>query len=209
MKLDVLNIRGEKTGRTVELADEIFGIEPNDHVIYLDVKQYLNNWRQGTHKAKQRNEISGSTKKLRKQKGGGGARVGSIKNPTFRGGGRMHGPQPRDYGFKLNKKVKDLARRSAFAHKVRDNAVMIIEDFNMETPKTKEFINILNALNLRNQKTLLIMDTPRENIIRSARNLPEANLVHSGNINTYHVMNSQAVVMLESAIEPLTQTLTA
>ncbi len=209
MQLDVLNIRGEKTGRSVELSDSVFGIAPNDHVIYLDVKQYMNNWRQGTSKAKNRNEIKGSTRKLRKQKGGGGARVGSIKSPIFRGGGRIHGPQPRDYSFKLNKKVKVLARRSALSYKTQDNALMVIEDFNLDAPKTKDFINILKAFNLNEKKSIFVIDSneQRTNILKSAGNIPHTAVIHSGNVNTYLVLNSNAVVIMESAIQPLTDIL--
>lgn len=207
MLVDVINSKGEKTGRSVDLDDTLFNIEPNDHIIYLDVKQYLNNWRQGTHKSKQRNEISGSTKKLRKQKGGGGARVGSIKNPLFRGGGRIFGPQPRDYGFKINKKEKDLARKSAFSYKVRSNKLWIIEDFNMEAPKTKAFVSILEGLQLNGKRTLTITDAPNVNIEKSARNVEKALVLYSGNLNTYHITNADTILMFESAVEKITQSL--
>lgn len=207
MKLDVVNIRGEKTGRSVDLSDEVFGIEPNDHIIYLDVKQYLINQRQGTHKAKQRNEISGSTRKLRKQKGGGGARVGGIKNPLFRGGGRIFGPQPRDYDIKINKKVKEQARRSALSYKAKDNQLIILEEFNMDQPKTKRVVEILNALNINSNKTLLLLGNNDVNIVKSVRNIPTATVSLSGNINTYSIVNAKTVVMLESAVEQLNQNL--
>jgi large subunit ribosomal protein L4 len=209
MLVDVLNIKGEKTGRSVELDDALFNITPNEHVVYLDVKQYLNNWRQGTHKAKQRNEISGSTRKLRKQKGGGGARVGSIKNPLFRGGGRIHGPQPRDYGFKLNKKEKDLARRSAFSSQVQNNGLWVIEDFEFAKPKTKDFIAVLDSLQLTQTKTLTIVDSylERSNVVKSISNIPNATVLHTGNLNTYHVLNAQKILVMESAVSLLTQSL--
>ena len=207
MIVDVFNLRGEKVGRSIDLNDSVFGIEPNDHCIYLDVKQYQNNWRQGTAKAKQRNEIHGSTKKLRKQKGGGGARVGSIKNPTFRGGGRMHGPQPRDYGFKLNKKVKQLARRSALSYKIQADQIRIVEDFNFETPKTKEFIKMLSAFNIADKKTLTVMDVMHENVAKSARNIPNVNVLHSGNINTYQILNAESIIMFEGAVQPIVDSL--
>lgn len=207
MKLDVVNIRGEKTGRSVDLSDEVFGIEPNDHIIYLDVKQYLINQRQGTHKAKQRNEISGSTRKLRKQKGGGGARVGGIKNPLFRGGGRIFGPQPRDYDIKINKKVKEQARKSALSYKAKDNQLIILEEFNMDQPKTKQVIEILNALNIKTNKTLLLLGDNNENIVKSVRNIPTATVSLSANLNTYSIVNANTIVMLESAVEKINQNL--
>ena len=207
MKLEVVNSKGEKTGRKVELSDDIFGIEPNDHVIYLDVKRYLNNQRQGTHKAKQRNEIHGSTRKIRKQKGGGGARAGSIKNPLFRHGGRIFGPQPRDYTTKLNKKVKILARKSALAYKAKENKIIIVEDFDFEQPKTKSYLDVLKALELNGQKTLLLLNESKENVVKSARNLPntEVNLAHS--INTYNILNATTLLVMEGSIGSLNENL--
>src|ERR1039458_8870515 len=162
MELEVLNIKGEKTGRSVQLADEIFGVEPNDHVLYLDVKRYLINQRQGTHKSKQRNEVSGSTRKLRKQKGGGGARIGSIKSPILRGGGRIFGPIPRTYDIKLNQKEKVIARKSALSYKAKENRIVVLEDFDFEEPKTKQYTSILSALNLSNEKTLLVLGSRKD-----------------------------------------------
>ena len=207
MELEVLNIRGEKTGRTVQLSDEIFNIEPNDHVIYLDVKRFMNAQRQGTHKAKERNEIAGSTKKLRKQKGGGGARIGDIKSPLLRGGGRIFGPRPRNYDIKLNKKVKQLARRSALAYKLRDNKLVVVESIEMAAPKTKEFSSILKSLNLADTRTLVLMNARNENLILSARNLPKAAVALASDINTYSVMHAGAVVVTEDAINALNETL--
>jgi large subunit ribosomal protein L4 len=207
MELEVLNIKGEKTGRSVQLADEIFGIEPNDHVLYLDVKRYLINQRQGTHKSKERNEVAGSTKKLRKQKGGGGARIGAITSPVLRGGGRIFGPRPRTYDLKLNKKVKAIARKSALSYKVKENKIVVVENFDMEQPKTKEYINILNALNLSNEKTLLVLQNRQENVVRSARNLPNVSIVTSGDLSTYHVMHASTVLMVEDAVNSLNETL--
>lgn len=207
MKLDVLNTKGEKTGRSVELPDSIYGIEPNDHVIYLDVKRFMNNQRQGTAKAKQRNEISGSTRKLRKQKGGGGARVGSIKNPTFRGGGRIHGPQPRDYEIKLNKKVKLLARRSALSYKAKANNIYVVEDFNYETPKTKDFVSLLSALTIGTSKVLFLAGENNENVVKSARNLQNTLVSSSSSVSTYSLMNASALLMTESAVNTLNEIL--
>src|SRR6186713_562610 len=171
MEVAVLKYSGEKTSKKVSLSDNVFGIEPNDHAIYLDVKSYLANQRQGTHKSKQRNEISGSSKKLKKQKGTGGARAGNIKNPQFKGGGRVFGPVPRDYSIKLNKKVKDLARKSALTYKAKDNAIAVLEDFNFETPKTKQYISMLSALSLNDKKTLLVLPQLNKNIVLSGRNI--------------------------------------
>lgn len=201
MEISVVKSSGEDTGRKVTLADSVFGIEPNDHAIYLDVKSYLANQRQGTHKSKQRNEISGSTKKLKKQKGTGGARAGNIKNPLFRGGGRVFGPQPRDYSFKLNKKVKDLARKSALAYKAKDNAIAVLEDFSFEAPKTKEYLKLLSSLSLDTKKTLLVLPSSDKNIALSARNLQRAMVTTAENINTYDVMNADALIFVESSVE--------
>jgi large subunit ribosomal protein L4 len=200
MDIAVLKYSGEQTGRKVNLSDAVFGIEPNDHAIYLDVKSILANKRQGTHKSKQRNEISGSSKKIKKQKGTGGARAGNIKNPQFKGGGRIFGPQPRDYAFKLNKKVKDLARKSALAYKAKDNSIAILEDFNFEAPKTKQYLNLLSALSLGDKKTLLVLPAVNKNIVLSGRNIENAKVTTVDQINTYDVMNADNVIFVESSI---------
>jgi large subunit ribosomal protein L4 len=184
----------------VNLTSEVFGIEPNDHAIWLDVKSFLANQRQGTHKSKQRNEISGSSKKLKKQKGTGGARAGNIKNPQFKGGGRVFGPTPRDYSFKLNKKVKDLARKSALTYKAKDNMIAVVEDFNFETPKTKQFVNLINALSLQDKKTLFVLPDANKNVVLSGRNIQNSKIVTADQINTYDVMNAEQVVLIESSI---------
>jgi large subunit ribosomal protein L4 len=200
MEVAVLKSTGEKTTKKVSLSDAIFGIEPNDHAIYLDVKSYLANQRQGTHKSKQRNEISGSSKKLKKQKGTGGARAGNIKNPQFKGGGRVFGPQPRDYSFKLNKKVKDLARKSALTYKAKDNSIAILEDFTFETPKTKQFVAFLKALTLGDKKTLLVLSEANKNVVLSGRNIQNAKITTADQINTYDLMNADNVIFVESSI---------
>ncbi len=200
MEVAVLKSSGEKTTKTVTLSDAIFGIEPNDHAIYLDVKSILANKRQGTHKAKQRNEISGSSKKLKKQKGTGGARAGNIKNPQFKGGGRVFGPTPRDYSFKLNKKVKDLARRSALSYKAKDNSIAILEDLTFDSIKTKQYISLLNALSLADKKTLLILPEVNLNVVLSGRNLQNTKVMTADQINTYDVMHADNVILVESAI---------
>ncbi|MDH8702004.1 large subunit ribosomal protein L4 [Dysgonomonadaceae bacterium PH5-43] len=200
MEVSVYNIKGEDTGRKVNLKEGVFGIEPNDHVIYLDVKQYLANKRQGTAKSKERNEISGSTRKLGRQKGGGGARRGDINSPLLRGGARVFGPQPRDYGFKLNKKEKSLARKSALSYKVREEALIVIEDFNFETPKTKEFVTLSKNLNLDGKKLLLVVPENNNNIFLSARNLQKASVITVSELNTYKVMNAGHLVLLESSL---------
>jgi large subunit ribosomal protein L4 len=184
----------------VSLSDAIFGIEPNDHAIYLDVKSYLANQRQGTHKSKQRNEISGSSKKLKKQKGTGGARAGNIKNPQFKGGGRIFGPQPRDYSFKLNKKVKDLARKSALTYKAKDNSIAILEDFSFDAPKTKNYLALLKALSATDKKTLLVLSEVSKNVVLSGRNIQHAKITTAEQINTYDVMNADRVIFVESSI---------
>lgn len=201
MDLVVKKYSGEDTGRKMSLSDAIFGIEPNDHAIYLDVKSYLANQRQGTHKSKQRNEISGSSKKLKKQKGTGGARAGNIKNPQFKGGGRVFGPQPRDYSFKLNKKVKDLARKSALSYKAKDNAIAILEDFSFDAPKTKQYLSLLSSLSLSDKKTLLVLPSSNKNIVLSGRNIQKAKITTAEQINTYDVMNADSVIFVESSIE--------
>ncbi|MCE2732719.1 MAG: 50S ribosomal protein L4 [Cyclobacteriaceae bacterium] len=200
MDVSVVKYSGENTGRKVALSAEVFGIEPNDHAIYLDVKSILANQRQGTHKSKQRNEISGSTKKLKKQKGTGGARAGSIKNPQFKGGGRIFGPQPRDYSFKLNKKVKDLARKSALTYKAKENAIAVIEDFNFNEAKTKQYVSMLNALSLADKKTLLVLPEVSKNVVLAGRNVQKTKVTTADQINTYDLMNADSVVFVESSI---------
>lgn len=200
MELSVLNIAGKETGRKIELNDAIFGIEPNEHAIYLDVKQYLANQRQGTHKSKQRNEVSGSTVKLKKQKGTGGARAGSIKNPQFRGGGRVFGPVPRDYRFKLNKKLKRLARKSALAVKASANAVTVIEDFSFEAPKTKQFVELVNNLKVNQGNLLLVLSDVNENILLSARNLQNVEIKRVNDLATYNIMKAKNLVFVESSV---------
>ncbi|HCM75885.1 MAG TPA: 50S ribosomal protein L4 [Cytophagales bacterium] len=201
MDLAVVKHSGEDTGRKVSLSSEIFGIEPNDHAIYLDVKSILANKRQGTAKSKERAEIKGSSKKLKKQKGTGGARAGNIKNPLFRGGGRVFGPQPRDYSFKLNKKVKDLARKSALAYKAKDNAIAVLEDFDFEAPKTKQYLSLLSALSVADKKTLLVLGDNKKNIVLSGRNVPNAKVITANQLNTYDVMNADQLILVESGVE--------
>jgi large subunit ribosomal protein L4 len=203
MEINVLNTTGKDTGRKVELNDQIFGIQPNDHAICLDVKQYLANQRQGTHKSKERNEVAGSTKKIKRQKGTGTARAGSIKSPLFRGGGRVFGPAPRDYYFKLNKKLKQLARRSALSYKMKQNSILVLEDFNFDQPKTKEFVNICKNLNLSDKKSVFVMGEPNNNIYLSSRNLPKQKVVSASSINTYEIMNAGTLVLVESSIDVL------
>ena len=205
MELSVLNIAGKETGRKIELNDAIFGIEPNEHAIYLDVKQYLANQRQGTHKSKQRNEVSGSTVKLKKQKGTGGARAGSIKNPQFRGGGRVFGPVPRDYRFKLNKKLKRLARKSALAVKASANAVTVIEDFSFEAPKTKQFVELVNNLKVNQGNLLLVLSDVNENILLSARNLQNVEIKRVNDLATYNIMKAKNLVLVESYVKGLNE----
>ena len=200
ISLAVVDITGKDTGRKVKLSKEIFGIEPNDHAIYLDVKQHMANQRQGTHKAKQRNEISGSTRKLHRQKGTGGARKGSIKSPLFRGGGRIFGPQPRDYGFKLNKKVKTLARLSALSYKAKDKVIHVVEDINLENPKTKEFINVMKSLKLEDRKVLVLTPELNKNLLLSSRNVKKSKVSRAADLNTYDVLNAQDLVLVESAV---------
>jgi large subunit ribosomal protein L4 len=200
MDVSVLKYSGENTGRKVALSTDVFGVEPNDHAIYLDVKSFLANQRQGTHKAKQRNEISGSSRKLKKQKGTGGARAGNIKNPQFKGGGRVFGPQPRDYSFKLNKKVKDLARKSALSYKAKDNAIAIVEDFNFAEAKTKQYIKMLSALSLADKKTLVVLPEVMKNVVLAGRNIQKTKVTTADQINTYDVMNAENIVFVESSI---------
>jgi large subunit ribosomal protein L4 len=203
MDIAVVKYSGENTGRMVNLASEVFGIEPNDHAIWLDVKSFLANQRQGTHKSKQRNEISGSSKKLKKQKGTGGARAGNIKNPQYKGGGRVFGPQPRDYSFKLNKKVKDLARKSALAYKAKDNMIAVVEDFSFATPKTKQYLAMLKALSLDGKKTLLVLPETNSSIVLSGRNVQNAKIVTADQINTYDVMNAEQLIFVESSLSKI------
>ena len=203
MELSVLNINGQETGRKVTLNESIFGIEPNDHVLYLDVKQYLANQRQGTAKAKERSEHAGSTRKLGRQKGGGGARHGDINSPLLRGGGRVFGPKPRDYRFKLNKKVKALARRSALSYKAQENAIIIVEDFTFEAPKTKEFINVTKNLKVDGKKLLFVLPESNKNVYLSARNLQKAEVMLASTLNTYKVLNADVLVMTENSLKTI------
>jgi len=203
MELAVLNTAGKETGKKVSLNKDIFSIEPNDHAIYLDVKQFLANQRQGTHKAKERSEITGSTRKIKRQKGTGTARAGSIKSPLFRGGGRAFGPRPRNYGIKLNKKVKQLARISALTYKAKEKAVLVVEDFSFETPKTKEYLTILNSLKLNDKKSLVVLSEPNKNIYLSSRNIQGAKVVMLSDLNTYDIVNSSKVVFVESSLTKL------
>ncbi|MDR3251544.1 MAG: 50S ribosomal protein L4 [Tannerella sp.] len=201
MELNILNKKGEDTGRTVTLNDEIFGIEPNDHAIYLDVKQHLANKRQGTHKSKERSEITGSTRKLIRQKGSGGARRGDIKSPVLVGGGRAFGPRPRDYSFKLNKKVKVLARRSALTYKAQDNLITVIEDFAMDAPKTKEFVSFMKDLKLEGKKILFVLSENNDSVYLSARNLKNANIITVSELNTYKIMDASNLLLTESSVD--------
>lgn len=203
MELSVLNINGQETGKKVTLNDAIFGIEPNDHVIYLDVKQYLANQRQGTAKSKERSEMSGSTRKLGRQKGGGGARRGDINSPVLVGGARVFGPKPRDYGFKLNKKVKILARKSALAYKAQENAIVVVDQFNMDSPKTKDFLNITKNLKVEGKKTLVVLPEINKNVYLSARNLQKAEVMRANDINTYKVLNADVLVIVEDSLKTI------
>lgn len=208
MEVVVLNIQGKETGRKINLSDAVFGIEPNKPVIYLDVKQYLANQRQGTHKSKERNEVAGSTRKIKKQKGTGTARAGSVKSPVFVGGGRIFGPRPKDYTQKLNKKVKRLARKSALSLMAQQGSIIVVEDFNFETPKTKDFTNILNSLGIQNKKSLFVLGELNKNVYLSSRNVSNSNVVTSSELNTYAIMNSSSVVILESAVASIESILT-
>ncbi len=203
MELTVYKINGDKTDRTISLDDSVFGINPNDHAIYLDVKQIMANRRQGTHKSKQRGEIAGSTRKLKRQKGTGGARAGGIKNPLFRGGGRVFGPQPRDYSLKLNKKLKRLARKSALSYKADGGKIMIVEDFNFEKPKTKDFLAILKSLNLSEAKVLMLTPGVDRNVYLSTRNLGNITYLNAKNLNTYDVLKANQLVILESSLKDI------
>ncbi len=203
MEISVLNIKGEDTGRKVTLNESIFGIEPNDHVLYLDVKQYLANQRQGTAKSKERSEHAGSTRKLGRQKGGGGARRGDINSPVLVGGGRVFGPKPRDYGFKLNKKVKFLARKSALSYKAQENAIVVVEDFTFEAPKTKEFVNFAKNIKVDGRKALLVLPEVNKNVYLSARNLQRTDIITASNINTYKILNSEVLVITENSLSAI------
>ena len=201
MELAIYNIKGEDTGRKAVLNDEVFAIEPNEHAIYLDVKQYLANQRQGTHKSKERSEVSGSTRKLHKQKGGGGSRIGDINSPVLVGGGRVFGPRPRDYRFKLNKKLKQLARRSALSQKALDNQIIVVEDFTFEAPKTKNYINFAKNLKVDGVKTLLVLASADKNVYLSSRNVPNTAIMTASDINTYAVLNNKALLLTESGLD--------
>ena len=207
MEVNVLNIKGEDTGRKVALNEAIFGITPNDHAIYLDVKQYMANQRQGTHKSKERSEISGSTRKLGRQKGGGGARRGDINSPLLVGGARVFGPKPRDYWFKLNKKVKALARKSALSYKAQANNIVVVEDFTFEAPKTEDFVNVVNNLKVAGKKLLMVLPEANKNVYLSARNLERTNLAIASALNTYSVLNAETLVVTESALKAIEETL--
>ena len=208
MEISVLNIKGEDTGRKVTLNDSIFAIEPNDQAIYLDVKQFLANQRQGTAKAKERSEVSGSTRKLGRQKGGGGARRGDINSPVLVGGGRVFGPRPRNYGFKLNKKVKALARKSALSYKAQENAIVVVEDFSMEAPKTKQFIEIINNLKVDGKKSLFVLPGADKNVYLSARNIQRVNVTLASALNTYNVLNADVMVVTENSLKVVDEILT-
>ncbi len=201
MELAIYNIKGENTGRMAELNDQVFAIDANEHAVYLDVKQFLANQRQGTHKSKERSEVSGSTRKLHKQKGGGGSRIGDINSPVLVGGGRVFGPRPRDYRFKLNKKVKQLARKSAWTYKVQDDQVKIIEDFTFEAPKTKDFVKIAKNLEAEGKKLLLVLANQEKNVYLSARNIPNVQVITASDVNTYAIMHSNAILLTESGLD--------
>ena len=203
MEVNVLDISGKETGAKVQLPESVFAVEPNDHAIYLDVKQYLANQRQGTHKSKQRNEIAGSTRKLHKQKGTGGARAGSIKSPLFNGGGRIFGPQPRDYSFKLNKKLKALARKSALSYKAQENNIVVLDDVNFDSVKTKNYVNLVNNLNVANEKTLLVLPAQNNNVYLSSRNLKKTRVITAAELNTYDVLNAGKLLLTTASVKTL------
>jgi large subunit ribosomal protein L4 len=207
MEVKVLDINGKDTGRKVQLSDSVFGIEPNNHAVYLDVKQYLANQRQGTHKAKERAEVAGSTRKIKKQKGTGTARAGSKKSPLFKGGGTVFGPRPRSYSFKLNKTVKRLARKSAFSLKVKESNLVVVEDFNFDAPNTKNFINVLKALGLENKKSLFVLGESNKNVYLSSRNLKASSVVTNSELSTYEILNANNLVLLESSLEGIEENL--
>src|SRR5690554_2306016 len=206
MELSVLNIEGKETGRTITLDDRIFGVEPNDHAIYLDVKQYMANKRRGTHKTKERAEVSGSTRKIKRQKGTGTARAGSIKSPLFRGGGTVFGPRPRSYRFKLNKKVKQLARRSALTYKAREKSIMVVEDFTLEAPKTKEMAAIKSNLRIADKRSLFVLPDEYINLYLSSRNLQAVSIVNASDLNPYQILNAKAIVLLEGSVKKIEET---
>jgi large subunit ribosomal protein L4 len=207
MEVKVVNVSGKETGAKVQLPESVFGIEPNDHAIYLDVKQYLANQRQGTHKSKQRNEIAGSTRKLYKQKGTGGARAGSVKSPLFNGGGRVFGPQPRDYSFKLNKKLKSLARNSALSYKAKDSSIVVVEDFTFDSIKTKSYIQLTADLNVSDVKTLLVLGAANNNVYLSSRNLKKTKVITANQLNTYDVLNAGKLILTTGALKTLEEAL--
>jgi large subunit ribosomal protein L4 len=207
MKLDVLNIEGAATGKQVDLPEGIFGVEPNEHAVYLAVKLYNANQRQGTHKAKTRSEVAGSTRKLHKQKGTGGSRKGDIKSPVFRGGGRIFGPEPRDYTFSLNKKVKKLAKLSVLSVKAAEGAIMVVEDFSFDSPKTKQFVGIMSKLNVADQKAILVLGGKDENIFKSSRNLAKSSVITTSDLNTYSIINSNKLIFSESGLRQLIEEL--
>lgn len=207
MEVNVLNLSGKETGAKVQLPESVFGVTPNDHAIYLDVKQYLANQRQGTHKSKQRNEIAGSTRKLHKQKGTGGARAGSIKSPLFNGGGRVFGPQPRDYSFKLNKKLKQLARKSALSYKAQENNVIVLDTVNFDAIKTKNYVSLVNALNVADEKTLLVLPAYNNNVYLSSRNLKKAKVIVASDLNTYDVLNATKLLLTTDSVKTLEEAL--
>ena len=207
MEVKVLDFNGKETGRKVQLSDAVYGIEPNKHAVYLDVKQYLANQRQGTHKAKERAEVAGSTRKIKKQKGTGTARAGSAKNPLFKGGGTVFGPRPRSYSFKLNKNLKRLARKSAFSMKAKESNIIVLEDFTFETPNTKNFINVLKALGLENKKSLFVLGDSNKNVYLSSRNLKSSSVVSNSELSTYAILNATNVVLLEGSLEAIEENL--
>ncbi len=207
MEVKVLDIKGKDTGRKVQLSDSVFGIEPNKHAVYLDVKQYLANQRQGTHKAKERAEVAGSTRKIKKQKGTGTARAGSAKNPLFKGGGTVFGPRPRSYSFKLNKSLKRLARRSAFSLKAKESNIVVVEDFTFDTPNTKNFLSVLSALGLENKKSLFVLGDSNKNVYLSSRNLKASNVVTNSELSTYAILNANNLVLLEGSLEGIEENL--
>ena len=207
MEVKVLDINGKETGRTITLSDSVFGIEPNNHAIYLDVKQYLANQRQGTHKAKERAEVTGSTRKVKKQKGTGTARAGSVKSPLFKGGGTVFGPRPRSYSFKLNKNLKRLARKSALALKAKESNLVVLEDFNFDAPNTKNFVNVLRALGLENKKSLFVLGDTNKNVYLSSRNLKASSVVTNSELSTYAILNANNLVLLESSLEGIVENL--
>ncbi|WP_318642822.1 50S ribosomal protein L4 [Flavobacterium ardleyense] len=207
MEVKVLNFNGKETGRTITLSDAVFAIEPNNHAVYLDVKQYLANQRQGTHKAKERAEVAGSTRKIKKQKGTGTARAGSAKNPLFKGGGTVFGPRPRSYSFKLNKNLKRLARKSAFSIKAKESNIIVVEDFNFETPNTKNFLNVLKDLGLESKKSLIVLGESNKNVYLSSRNLKTAKVVSHLELSTYEILNASSLVLLEGSLEGIEENL--